>query len=81
MSSRYEARTETLPNGDTKVTVIDWEGNNSRVEIHSQKMVDDFGQMISDFFDAGVQRFGSVDEFARYLAAYNEYREAARLAA
>jgi hypothetical protein len=34
-------------------------------------------KMIGEFVDAGIERFGGVDEFAAALAAYNAQRKVA----
>lgn len=74
MENRYTARSHTLPDGGTETVLIDWVGNNSRVATSTKAQDDALFQTLSDFFDAGVERYGSVDEFTRAMQAYNAAR-------
>lgn len=71
MSSRYEARTD-----GNRVIVIDGVGHNSKVVEFTPEQDDALFARISDFFNAGVERYGSVDEFTRALRWHNDLKAA-----
>lgn len=62
MSGRYEAHLD--PNDRRRVIVVDTVGSNHAVSVWTDEQCDALYRHISDLFDAGVARFGSVDRFA-----------------
>lgn len=80
MSARYHATSMPTADGGTDVIVIDTHGDRSHVEHFTREDGARFYQALSDLFDAGVARYGSVDAFARALRWYNDLHAAERAA-
>lgn len=78
MSGRYHATARPAADGGTDVILVDTQGGNSHVEHFTPEANDRLYRILSDLFDAGVARYGSVDAFARALTWYNDLHAAMR---